>query len=53
MNERLAKHYGMTGIRGSEFRRVKLEGELAARQGILGTGAMLTVVVAARPYVRL
>ena len=43
VNERLAKHYGIPGVRGSEFRRVKLEGDLAARQGILGTGAMLTV----------
>jgi Protein of unknown function (DUF1592)/Protein of unknown function (DUF1588)/Protein of unknown function (DUF1587)/Protein of unknown function (DUF1585)/Protein of unknown function (DUF1595) len=43
VNERLAKHYGMTGIRGSEFRRVKLEGDLAVREGILGKGAMLTV----------
>ncbi len=25
VNERLARHYGMTGVRGSEFRRVKLE----------------------------
>ena len=43
VNERLAKHYGMTGVRGSEFRRVKLEGDLAARDGILGKGAILTV----------
>jgi hypothetical protein len=43
VNERLAKHYGIPGIRGSEFRRVKLEGELAARQGLLGKGAILTV----------
>jgi hypothetical protein len=43
VNERLAKHYGIPGVRGSEFRRVKLEGDLVARQGILGTGAMLTV----------
>ncbi|HEY4210611.1 MAG TPA: DUF1592 domain-containing protein [Steroidobacteraceae bacterium] len=43
VNERLAKFYGIRGIRGSEFRRVKLEGALAAREGILGKGAMLTV----------
>jgi mono/diheme cytochrome c family protein len=43
VNERLAKHYGIPGIRGSEFRRVKLEGDLAVRDGILGKGAMLTV----------
>ena len=43
VNERLAKFYGMSGIRGSEFRRVKLEGNMLAREGILGKGAMLTV----------
>ena len=43
VNERLAKHYGIPGIKGSEFRRVKLEGPLAARQGLLGKGAVLTV----------
>jgi hypothetical protein len=43
VNERLAKFYGMNGIRGSEFRRVKLEGNMTAREGILGKGAMLTV----------
>jgi len=30
-------------VRGSEFRRVKLEGDLATRQGLLGKGAVLTV----------
>jgi hypothetical protein len=43
VNERLARHYGIPGVRGSEFRRVKLDGALASRQGILGKGAMLTV----------
>jgi uncharacterized protein DUF1592/uncharacterized protein DUF1588/uncharacterized protein DUF1587/uncharacterized protein DUF1585/uncharacterized protein DUF1595 len=43
VNERLAKHYGIPGVRGSEFRRVKLEGDLVARQGLLGKGAVLTV----------
>ena len=43
VNERLAKHYGIQGIRGSQFRRIKLDGELASRQGILGKGAVLTV----------
>ena len=32
MNERLAKHYGIADIAGTEFRRVELEGE---RRGIL------------------
>jgi hypothetical protein len=43
VNERLAKHYGIPGVKGSEFRRVKLEGPLAARQGLLGKGAVLTI----------
>jgi hypothetical protein len=43
VNERLAKHYGIPGVRGSEFRRVKLDGDLASRQGLLGKGAVLTV----------
>jgi len=43
VNERLAKHYGMPGIRGSEFRRVKLDDAHAARRGLLGKGAILTV----------
>ncbi len=33
VNERLAKHYGIPGIRGSEFRRVTLEGELSLAAG--------------------
>ncbi len=33
VNERLAKHYGIPGVRGSEFRRVKLEGDLASAAG--------------------
>jgi hypothetical protein len=43
VNERLAKHYGIPGVRGSEFRRVKLDGDLASRQGLLGKGAILTI----------
>jgi hypothetical protein len=43
VNERLARHYGIPGVRGSEFRRVKLDGDLALRQGILGKGSTLTV----------
>jgi hypothetical protein len=43
VNERLAIHYGIPGVRGSEFRRVKLDGDLASRQGLLGKGAILTV----------
>jgi hypothetical protein len=39
LNERLARHYGITSVRGSQFRRVSLEDE--ARWGLLGKGAML------------
>ena len=41
LNERLARHYGIPGIQGSEFRRVPLTDE--ARKGILGKGSILTV----------
>jgi len=41
VNERLAKHYGMQGIYGSQFRRVALGPDLDARRGLLGKGAFL------------
>ena len=41
VNERLARHYGIPGIRGSHFRRVQLDRE--ARGGLLGHGSILTV----------
>lgn len=40
LNERLARHYGISGVRGTEFRRVSLEG--TARGGILTQGSVLT-----------
>jgi hypothetical protein len=43
VNERLAKHYGIPGVRGSEFRRVKLDGSESVRWGLLGKGEFLTV----------
>lgn len=43
VNERLALHYGIPGIRGERFRRVELGEEFAMRRGILGNGSMLTV----------
>jgi hypothetical protein len=43
VNERLAKHYGIPGIKGSRFRRVELGEEFEARRGVLGKGALLTV----------
>jgi len=42
LNERLAKHYGVPNVKGSYFRRVTLENG-AARNGLLGQGAILTV----------
>ena len=41
VNERLAKHYGIPGIYGSQFRRVVLGPELDVRRGLLGKGAIL------------
>ena len=41
VNDRLARHYGMQGVYGSEFRRVPVENE--ARRGVLGHGSILMV----------
>jgi hypothetical protein len=41
LNERLAKHYGIEGIQGPEFRRVELAG--GQRGGILTQASVLTV----------
>jgi hypothetical protein len=38
-NERLARHYGIDGVYGSQFRRVTLTDD--ARRGLLGKGAIL------------
>jgi hypothetical protein len=43
VNERLALHYGIPGIKGTRFRRVQLEGDQLVRAGILGKGSVLTV----------
>ena len=43
VNERLAKAYGIPGIRGSNFRRVALDKNQSARWGLLGKGAVLTI----------
>ena len=43
LNERLARHYGITHIYGSHFRRVTLGAEFDARRGLLGQGSLLTV----------
>jgi mono/diheme cytochrome c family protein len=41
VDERLAKHYGISGIRGSYVRRVSLAAD-SPRRGILGQGSFLT-----------
>ena len=41
VNERLAKHYGMSHVNGSEFQRVGLEG--GRRGGLLGQASILSV----------
>jgi hypothetical protein len=43
LNERLAKHYGIPNIYGSQFRRVPLGPELNYRRGLLGQGSFLAV----------
>lgn len=40
LNERLAQHYGIPNIYGSQFRRVQLGPELAYRRGLLGQGSV-------------
>jgi hypothetical protein len=42
INERLAKHYGIPHIYGSQFRRVTLGPEMDFRRGLLGKGGFLT-----------
>jgi cytochrome c5 len=43
VNERLAKHYGIPNIYGSQFRQVTLPPELDMRRGLLGKGGLMTV----------
>jgi hypothetical protein len=54
LDERLARHYGIDGVRGSYFRRVELP-EDSPRGGLLGLGSILTATSAANrtsPVVR-
>ncbi|MGB2713102.1 MAG: DUF1592 domain-containing protein [Vicinamibacterales bacterium] len=41
VNERLAKHYGLIGVTGPEFRKVDLSG--SPRRGVVTQGSVLTV----------
>jgi len=47
VNERLAKHYGIPNVYGSQFRRVTLGPEMDVRKGLIGKGAFL--VTSAKP----
>ena len=49
VNERLARHYGIPGVYGSQFRRVPVTDD--ARRGLLGQGSILTVTSHAEPHV--
>jgi hypothetical protein len=46
VDERLARHYGIPGVRGSRMRRVALAPD-SPRRGLLGQGSILTVTSAA------
>jgi len=41
LNERLAKHYGISGVYGERFRRIALAAD-SPRRGLLGQGSILT-----------
>jgi hypothetical protein len=41
VNERLAKHYGLKYIYGSQFRKITLGPDMEVRKGLLGKGAIL------------
>jgi Protein of unknown function (DUF1588)/Protein of unknown function (DUF1585)/Protein of unknown function (DUF1592) len=43
VNERLAKHYGMPNIYGSNFRRVELSPQFDMRRGLLGQASLQTI----------
>ena len=48
LNERLALHYGIPGVRGDQFRRVTLADE--NRWGLLGKGSLLLVTSYREPH---
>src|SRR5206468_12086367 len=41
VNERLARHYGIAGVKGEQFQRVSLRG--TQRSGVLTQGSVLTL----------
>jgi mono/diheme cytochrome c family protein len=42
LNQRLANHYGIPNVYGSQFRRVELTDEFDYRRGVLGQGSFLS-----------
>ena len=42
LNERLAQHYGIPNVHGTQFRRVSLPAD-SPRRGLLGQGSLLTI----------
>ena len=42
LNDRLARHYGISGVAGPDFRRVSLPAD-SPRRGLFGKGSILTV----------
>jgi len=42
LNDRLARHYGISGVNGSDFRRVSLPAD-SPRRGLFGKASILTV----------
>src|SRR5215471_19257027 len=47
VDERLALHYGIPNVYGSQFRRVTLSPDLDMRRGLLGKGALMLVTLQA------
>ncbi len=43
VDERLARHYGVPNVSGTEFRKITLEGDNANRPGVLGHGSTLAL----------
>ncbi|PYS53289.1 MAG: hypothetical protein DMG13_13310 [Acidobacteria bacterium] len=43
VNDRLARHYGIPNVYGSQFRRVRLGQEFDYRRGLLGKGSVLAI----------
>jgi hypothetical protein len=42
LNQRVAEHYGISNVQGTDFRRVELDAD-SPRRGLLGQGSILTI----------